>query len=283
MGKYLEQALSPQALNHAWRILRNDRGQWVRGLPVQKMEADVLRHVMELADAVKTGRYRCEPMRCFEIDKADGGKRTICAAAVRDKLLQRAVLLLIEPLGEAIFHDASYGYRPQCNRDMAIAKVREWVRRGYTWVGDADIRACFDNIPHQGALKKLKDLCGDKELTALAGQWIGSVPPAFQPAGRGVGLPQGMVMSPFLCNLYLHELDTLLSAKGIPFVRFADDFVLFAKDEKSARKALDIAGKHLRKLKLELHPDKTRVIKSSSQHRFLGHRLPDAKPRFRLF
>jgi retron-type reverse transcriptase len=90
-----------------------------------------------------------------------------------------------------------------------------------------------------------------------------------------------MVLSPFLCNLYLHDFDSFLDSKQIPFVRFADDFIVFAKQEAAAQQALQLAGQHLQKLGLQLHPDKTKVIRSSSRHRFLGKRLPDSKPRFR--
>lgn len=281
MGKCLEQAASPAVLNHAWRLLRNDRGLWKRGLPMQEMQTNVVLHIGDLSRDLLEGNYRPEPMRCFEIDKADGGKRLICAASVRDKLVQRAVLTVIEPLGEAIFHPNSFGFRHGYTLDMALAKIREWVRRGYPWLGDADIRSCFDNIPHRLVLKRLHGLCGDRQLVALVNDWVGSVPKRFRPSGATRGLPQGMVLSPFLCNLHLHEMDSTLDRKGIPFVRFADDFVLLAQTEAEAARALKTAASCLKSLGLELHPEKTRTVRSSRQHRFLGKRLPNSRKRFR--
>jgi RNA-directed DNA polymerase len=280
MGDYLDRALTPRVLNHAWRYLRNDPGQWVRGLPVADMQRDLLLHVGELAELVRQGKYRPAPMHCFEVDKADGGKRTLCMAAVRDKLVQRAVLTVIEPLGEAIFHEASFGFRPQCSLEMASARLREGVRKGYVWLGDADIRACFDSIPQRPVLRSLRGLCRDRQLVALVKRWLEAVPRAFRPSGAGRGLPQGMVLSPFLCNLHLHPLDCELERRGIRFVRFADDFVLLARSEKEAHAALQVADRRLRSLGLELHPDKTRVVRSGPRRRFLGKRLPDGKPRF---
>ncbi len=280
MGKYLEKIASPAVLNHAWRWLRNDRGCWTKGLPVARMQRDVVRHVGDLSRELLTGTYRPEPMRCFEIAKADGGKRLICAASVRDKLAQRAALTVLEPLGEALFHDASFGYRPNCTLDMALARVREWVRRGWIWVGDTDIKHCFDSIPHTGVLRAAKKLCRDRELVAIMEHWLDAMPAEFRSQGAHRGLPQGMVLSPFLCNLYLHTLDCKLDRKGIPFVRFADDLVLLGRTEQEAQQALKIAGRQLWWLDLSLHPDKTRVIRSSSRHRFLGKRLPNSKPRF---
>jgi RNA-directed DNA polymerase len=280
MGKYLEKAMSPAVLNHAWRLLRNDRGAWMRGLPVEEMQSNLIQHVGHLADEVLSGRYCPEPMRCYEIDKADGGKRLICAGSTRDKLVQRAVLTVLEPLGEALFREASYGYRPQCTREMALARLREWVRRGWVWLGDADIQSCFDHIPHRAVLRRLKRLCGDREVVRLTRLWLESVPPAFRPNGSGRGLPQGMLLSPFLCNLHLHALDLKLERRSIPYVRFADNFIVLGRTEKEAKRALRAASRKLWWLGLSLHPKKTRVIRSSSKHRFLGQRLPDSKPRF---
>ena len=199
----------------------------------------------------------------------------------RSSVGQRAILTVIEPLGEAIFHENSFGFRYQYTLDMALARVREFVRKGYVWLGDADIKGCFDNIPYEQVLKTLQKLCGDKELVTVVRYCIESQPVKFRPAGKGRGLPQGMVLSPFLCNLHLHDFDCFLQSRKIPFVRFADDFILFAQEESSAHKALQLASKQLEKLGLALHPEKTKVIRSSSRHKFLGKRLPDGKPRFK--
>lgn len=276
MGKILELALRSDVMNHAWNFMKKDRGLWRRGLPLAEMQRDVIRHVGELGEAVRNGSYRPEAMRCFEVDKADGGKRTLCASVVRDKLLQRALLLAAEPLGEAIFHPWSYGYRPQCSVQMAVARLREFVREGYHWLGDADIKSCFDSIPQRAALRAFDRLCKDRDATRLVGQWLSAMPREFLPFGPGIGLPQGMVLSPFLCNLYLHEMDLELQRKGVPFVRFADDFVVLGRSEAAAQKALKMAERRLEKLSLRLHPEKTRVVRSSPRYRFLGERMPDA-------
>ena len=280
-GALLKKAASPAVLNHAWRQLRNEKGCWVRGVPVEHIQADAVRHIGELSHDLLSGRYVPDPMRCFEIPKADGGKRLISAPSVRDKLAQRAVLTVLEPLGEAVFHEASFGFRPKCTREMALAQIRHWVRRGWVWIGDADIKTCFDTIPHRGALNALKQICKDKAIVRLISLWIDSIPLEFRANGRTCGLPQGMVLSPFICNLYLHQLDATLARQGVPFVRFADDFVTFGKTRAEAKQSLSLAGETLTKLALELHAEKTKVIRSSPRHRFLGYRLPDSKERFK--
>ena len=277
MADLVDRALKPKNLNAAWRYLRKERGLWRRGLPVPVMQDNLLRYVGELTEEVRQGRYCPEPMRCFEIDKADGKKRLICAASVRDKLLQRAFLNVLDPLGERIFHPASFGFRRQCTLDMALARTREHVRRDWVWLGDADIRSCFDRIPQAAVLRSLQRLTGDKAFVRIVQLWLESVPEAYRFEGPGRGLPQGMVLAPFLCNLHLHPMDQALDRRGIPFVRFADDFLTFGRDRAEAGRGLDYANRLLRELGLELHPEKTRVIRSSRRHRFLGKRLPEAK------
>lgn len=190
MGYYLEQMASPAVLNHAWRLLRNDHGRWTQRLPVAHMEKDVVRHVGELSRDLLSGVYRPETMRCHEIAKANGGKRLISVSPVRDKLAQRAALTVLEPLGESLFHHASFGYRPNCTLDMALARIREWVRQGFVWLGDADIQSCFDSIPHRGVLKALKKLCGDRELVAITQHWLQAMPAKHRPNGPDRGLPK---------------------------------------------------------------------------------------------
>lgn len=279
MTDYLAQLASPAVLNHAWRMVRSDRGRWNRDLTMQDVERDLVLHMGQLSRALVERRYQPDDVRCFEVAKASGGTRVICAPTVRDKLVQRAALTVLDPLGEKLFHPCSFGYRPQCTLDMAIARLREWVREGNLWLGDADVERCFDSIPHRAVLKRLKVLCGDRRVVSLVGTWLESVPVKFRPCGRERGLPQGMVLSPFLCNLYLHQLDEVLDRHGIPFVRFADDFVVLGKSEQDARQALATAAASLKRLDLSLNREKTRVIRTSPKHDFLGRHLPKARMR----
>ncbi len=112
----LERALSPAALNHAWLTIEKDRGCWVRGVPLAQVKRDIVRHLGDLADDVRHGRYRPDPMACHEIPKADGGKRLISVSTLRDRVLQRAVMAVLEPLGEAIFSDIAYPNNFDCSK-----------------------------------------------------------------------------------------------------------------------------------------------------------------------
>lgn len=279
MVDLIHQIASPAVLNYAWNLVCKDRSRWTRELTMQEVEKNLPLHIGRLAEELIHGRYHPQRMQCFEVAKASGGTRTVCAPAVRDKLVQRATLAVLEPLGEAVFHPCSFGYRPMCTLDMALARLREWVRTGHPWLGDADIEHCFDSIPHRPLLEQLAGLCGDLRLVQLVSLWLDAMPPRFRRKGPGLGLPQGLVLSPFLCNLYLHDMDMDFEELGIPFVRYADDFVLLGSDQDAAQGALEIAACSLERLGLRLNPEKTQVIRTSANHRFLGKRLPNVRPR----
>ena len=279
MSTLIKQVASPAVLNEAWNLVKRDKSRWTPDLTMDDMARDLPLHIGRIAEELTSGRYLPQPMRCFQIPKADGSQRLICAPAVRDKLVQRAVLIILEPLGEAVFHPASFGYRPLCTVDMAVAKVREWIRQGYRWLGDADIAQCFDSIPHLPVLEQLAGLCQDDDIVQLCSDWLNSMPERFRPKGPGLGLPQGLVLSPFLCNLHLHEMDMDLEEHNIPFVRYADDFIVFGHTEAQAQHALLHAQNSLERLQLQLHPEKTQIVETSQAVRFLGKRLPNAPQR----
>lgn len=282
MVDFIRQIASPAVLNQAWNHVRKDKSRWTHDLSMQEVERDLPLHMGRIAEDLLHGQYRPQKVRCFEVNKADGTQRLICAPAVRDKLIQRATLIVLEPLGEAKFHPQSFGYRPMCTLDMALACLREWIRRGYIWLGDADILHCFDCILHTSVLERVFDLCGDERVVALVASWLVGTPARYRLLGEGYGLPQGMVLSPFLCNLCLHDMDMELDALGIPCVRYADDFIVLSKTEVGAKEALAAAANSLQRLHLQLHPDKTQVVRSSPNYRFLGKRLPETKRHQRI-
>lgn len=278
MGELLERALSPDVLNLSWKRLRSDKTVWRPGLPRWEMERNLVLHLQELVDDLKTGRYRPAPLRQFTILKGDGKQRVLSALSLRDKLAQRAVLTVLEPLGERLFHNDSFGYRPRRNTEMAHQRACERIRCGLPWLVDGDIVKFFDMIPHRPLQKTLKRHIADRELLRLIDLWLaeGASSQGFLSARRGIA--QGAVISPLLCNLYLHELDLALAGKNIPFVRFADDFLLFAPDERKAEAARTFVARQLELMELALHPEKTQVVKSHKGLVFLGHRLIGPPP-----
>lgn len=274
MPTLLDQALAADNVNLAWRRLRSDRAVWQPGLSRAEMEPHFVRHLLELLTALRDGSYRPAPLRQFAIAKASGGQRVISAACLRDKVAQRLVLGVIEPIGEALFHHDSYAYRPSRNVDMAVSRARERILCGLHWLVDADIRQFFDRIPHRALRKLLRQHVPDRAMLALIDRWLEVNTSHAGPFTGRRGISQGALISPFLCNLYLHQLDTALTRHDIPFVRYADDLLLFCADRAAAETALKFLREQLRQLGLELHPDKTRVVTAGPKVTFLGRRLP---------
>jgi group II intron reverse transcriptase/maturase len=278
MAELFERMLSPEVINRAWREFSSDHAVWEPGMPRREMEPNLLLHLLRLLAEVRGGGYRPAPLRRFPIAKADGKQRILSALCLRDKLLQKAAQIVLEPSAEQLFHHDSYAYRPRRNVQMALDTTRQRVACGLYWLVDADIRSFFDSIPIKPLRQRLKRFVKDAELMALIDQWLdlGTSHASFFATPRGIA--QGAILSPLFCNLYLHELDLALHQKKLPFVRYADDFLLFAADEQGARRALDYVANMLEKLDLELNAEKTRVTQSGPHVAFLGGRLPSYNP-----
>ena len=279
MGQWLDRALHPANLDLAWRALDDDRAPWLPGIARAAMESERLKHQLILIDAVRSGQYRAEMVRQFTLAKASGGERIISALFLRDKFLQRAVVQALHPLGEALFHPDSYAYRPRRSIYQALSKCRERIHCGLPWLVDGDITAFFDQIPRAPLLRRFAECSGDVELTRLIAAWLNACPSRDGLFADPRGIPQGAVISPFLCNLYLHALDQLWQQQGLAFVRYADDFVLFLPTQELACQALRYTQHGLESLGLTLNPQKTRVIRASRAVQFLGQSITEA-PRY---
>lgn len=273
----LQQAMSPEVLNLSWRRLKIEHTPWSPTVNRDHLQNNLLRYILECREEVLNGKYSPQSLRQFPIKKPDGRQRIISAQYLQDKLVQRAVLIVLEPHAESIFHDDSYAYRPRRSVDMAMMKVRERIKIGQDWLVDADITSFFDNIPHKILIKILKRFVPDKDAMLLIEKWLKAGAHQSSLLGTRRGISQGAILSPLFCNLYLHEFDRALTRANIPFVRFADDFLLFTDSERNAQRAKDFAEQKLNQLGLELHPKKTRVARSSPKLTFLGKKLPMPK------
>jgi len=274
MSTLIKQVSSCEVLNHAWKKLKNDNAIWTHNISKKDMEYDFVYHIVKLSDELRAGTYKPDTVRFFPITKGNGKKRIISAYTLRDKLAQRALLTVLEPIFEKQFHNDSFAYRPGRSVNMAIAKTKEYIRCGFTWIVDADIQDYFDNIPHKPLLKILKSIICDKNVMNLIKGWlnVGTVRKGYFSQTRGI--PQGAVLSPLFCNIYLTKWDNDMSKKNFPFVRFADDFLIFTKNKENAKKAHIYTEKCLSKLNLHLNQDKTRVVSCGPHVTFLGKKLP---------
>lgn len=276
----LESILSPENVQAAWKRLRRDRAPWAPGVSREELERTLPFHLTQLVEDLRSGRFRPEALRQYTAQKGDGEYRIISAQYLRDKLAQRLVHQCLDQEFDSLLHPDSFGFRRGRGVPHAVARLRERIATGMFWLVDADIRSFFDRVPHSGLNRVLKRRIGDRRVRRLLQQWmaIGAHRDSLLEQRRG--LAQGMILSPLLCNLYLDRFDDQMVRANIPFVRFADDFVLLAGDREAAQRAHDHAARTLARMGLELHPGKTRVCRASPAVAFLGK--PVVRRRSRL-
>ncbi len=263
---YVDKVASPVVLNEAWQVVRKNRDPWCGDLSIRDMQPDLIRHVGDVSRALLAGRFRFDTMCCRLVSPFWGEKRVLCRCSLRNQLVQQAILLVLNPVAKIELGYIEY------SADLVNSKIRELVASGYVWLGMTQISNSADLVNHELLLKLLYKLCGDKPLVALVRDCLLSQPQKFRIDGGG--LFGGMILTPFLNELYLHQLDLCLTQKHIPFVRFGDELMVLAREEAGASKALDVVQRQL--LKLELVADQTRVVRSSFKYKFVGKRLPNS-------
>ena len=251
-------------LAEAWERVRRNRG--CAGVDevtlAQVEEYGVGRMLSELRRDLQRGKYRPHAVLRRYIDKDDGRKRPLGIPTVRDRVAQAAAKLVLEPIWEADFKASSYGFRPGRNATQAMERIRELANRGYNHVLDADIRDYFGSISHEKLMEAVRKRVSDRKVLKLLRGWLrAGVMEDGQHLETITGTPQGGVISPLLSNVYLHFLDAVWERQcaGIGvLIRYADDFVVMCKTAEAAREAERRVGIIFERLKLTLHPEKTR-------------------------
>lgn len=258
-------------LREAYRRTRKDGATGVDGQTAEQYEQELEGNLQALLERVKSGTYRAPPVRRVYIPKGEGSeKRPIGIPTFEDKVLQRAVAMVLEAVYEQDFFDSSYGFRPGRSAHQALEELRNRLMemRG-GWVIEVDIRKFFDTVDHHRLMEILGRRVRDGALLKLIGKWLkAGVMEGGDVRHPETGTPQGGVISPLLANIYLSEVldawferDVKPRLRGRAFlIRYADDAVMAFSDEEDARRVMDVLPKRFGSYALALHPDKTRVV-----------------------
>jgi RNA-directed DNA polymerase len=274
----MDKVYAPDTLEAAWeKVWANDGAAGVDGQSLERFAAQDELYLTELAIALREGSYRPQPVKRVDIPKGDGKTRPLGIPTVKDRIVQTAVKLVLEPIFEATFCPTSYGFRPGRGCRDALREVDHLIKEGHTFVVDADLQSYFDTIPHERLMQRVEERISDGRILALLRGWLGQdIMRDIERWTPTQGTPQGAVISPLLANIYLHPLDELMAARGYRMVRYADDFVVLCKSREEADAALAEVGAFVNDNGLRLHPDKTHIgdcRNAGEGFDFLGYRF----------
>jgi len=266
----LAQHIDVELLHEAFRRTRKDGAVGVDGQTGCEYEEGLEENLHSLLDRFKSGRYQAPPVRRTYVPKGDGSERPIGIPTFEDKVLQRAVVMVLEAVYEQDFLPCSYGYRPGRSAHQALEALwRELMAMGGGFVLEVDIKGFFDSIPYSQLRGILDQRVCDGVLRRTIDKWLAAgVMEDGAVSHPDAGTPQGGVVSPLLANIYLHEvIDRWFAADVKPrlagrafMVRFADDVVMLFASERDARRVMDVLPKRLGRYGLTLHPTKTRLL-----------------------
>ena len=281
----IDQVLSWPNLQRAWQQVEANKGApGVDAVTLRRWGRNWQTNLERLRQQVRANTYRPNRPRRFRVLKKDGAYRELSILTVTDRVLQRAVLNALDDVFERRFLNCSFGYRPNRSVANAVTAVIRHRERGQRWALDADIEKCFDNLDHALILHLIEPMVTDVMVRGLIAAWLNAgrlpivdrgsrIDPKSEIHNRksaGTGVPLGAVISPLLCNVVLHEMDTALTQAGWTLVRYADDFVVLARDEEEAHAARADVETALADVCLRLNERKTRVTCFDWGFRFLG-------------
>ncbi|MGB6042011.1 MAG: group II intron reverse transcriptase/maturase [Pirellulales bacterium] len=263
----------------AWKNVKANRGApGPDGITITEFLDWLRPRWPEVRQQLLDGTYRPGPVRRKTIDKPDGGQRLLGIPNVIDRLIQQAIVQVLTPLFDPHFSESSYGFRPQRSAHGAAQQVQRTIRRGYRYAVDMDLSKFFDRVQHDVLMARVARRVNDKQLLRLIGRYLRAgvmVEGVLQPTD--VGTPQGGPASPLLANILLDDLDKELERRGLHFVRYADDFAIFAKSQRSAERIMASVTRFLTdKLRLVVNREKSRVV-ASEEFEFLGFAFPKSR------
>jgi group II intron reverse transcriptase/maturase len=271
-AELLEQVLSIDNMcNACERVVRNGGAAGVDGMAVEELEPYLIKQYRELCESIRGGWYKPAPVRGVEIPKPDGGKRQPGIPTVTDRMVQQALVQILQPIFEQTFSDSSYGFRPGRSAHHAIERAKGYYEEGYTFVVDLDLEKYFDTVNHDLLIKMVRETVTDEAVISLIKKFLKSgIMADGIVSQREQGTPQGGNLSPLLSNIYLTKFDRMLEERGHAFVRYADDCNIYVKSLRAAERVMEGCVRFLEgKLKLKVNRKKS-AVGSPRELKFLG-------------
>lgn len=268
----LERMLSDENIMEAYKQVKRNKGApGIDGMTVSELKGYLDENLDVMREQIRMRKYKPSPVKRVEIPKDNGGTRNLGVPTVIDRLIQQAIVQVLTPIYEPLFSDSSYGFRPNRCCEMAIIKALEYMNDGYEWVVDIDLEKFFDNVHHDKLISLIMKDVKNGEIVSLIRKFLVSgimIDDEYKESV--IGTPQGGNLSPLLSNVVLNELDKELEARGLKFVRYADDCIILVHSSKAADRVMKNVSKFIEnKLGLKVNMTKSKVSKPN-EIKYLG-------------
>lgn len=260
----MEQILSKDNLNAAYlQVVRNKGAAGIDGMTVEELGAYLSKNGESIREQLRTRKYKPRPVRRVEIPKPDGGTRNLGVPTVVDRFVQQAVAQVLTPIFEEQFHDHSYGFRPNRCAQQAVLKALEMMNDGHSWIVDIDLAKFFDTVDHDKLMTIFGRTIKDGDVISVVRKFLVSgVMIDDEYEDTIIGTPQGGNISPLLANIMLNELDKELEARGLDFVRYADDLIIMVGSRQAAERVMKSVARFIEeRLGLKVNAEKSKVDK----------------------
>ena len=268
----LEQILAKENMNKAYKKVVSNKGvAGVDGITVDEIDNYIRERKDKILKQIRNRWYKPQPVKRVQIPKENGQKRNLGIPTVMDRIIQQAIVQVISPIFEEQFNDNSYGFRPDRSCEQAVIRALEYLNDGYEWIVDIDLEKFFDTVNQDKLITIIGKTIKDGDVVSLIRKYLSAgVMENGVKKETKVGTPQGGNLSPLLSNIMLNELDKELTARGLKFVRYADDCIILVKSEKAANRVLSSITKFIeKKLGLKVNAEKSKVTRPTKT-KYLG-------------